>query len=235
MKKMELMRDRWAYLRRGLFRNVEPQVELAAVTQPVGRFKDLCTTESLSAFTSRVCWESRGGDIEKDITLNRNLIKRGHTTPLQAVEYVFYIDGTTKTLQAQWTRHKIGVGWVYRSTRYVPAEQNRFVYPAYDYIDDEEAVKSLLANDETHAKKAIEDYSLRKELGASKEDSRRIMPVMFNTTCFFFTNARALRNIFILRLDKAAEWEIRRLCQMMLNIVLETTPSLFEDFVQEGG
>lgn len=34
-----------------------------------------------------------------------------------------------------------------------------------------------------------------------------------------------------LRLPKDAEWEIRRIAVMLYNLVLEATPSLFEDIV----
>lgn len=223
------MKDCWRDLRKDLFRNIEPSVELVAVTTPVGRFQSLCTTETLPAFTSRACRESMGSK-EDDLQLNGNLIKLGHTTPLQAVEFVFLVEGTSKSVQAQWTRHKIGVGWSYRSTRTVPADQNNFVYCTYDYIEDESAVRKLLAIDEGIAKNAIEQYRVKRELDATKQDSRKIMPVNWATTCYFYANARALRHLFELRLNKAAEWEIRRMTAMLWQIVMQKTPSLFKDF-----
>lgn len=149
------MLDRWKHLREGLFRSVEPNVELVAITQPVGKWKELCTLESLPGFTARQSHESKG-TLEDDLALNRKLVTWDppHTTPYQAVEYIFNVTGTSKSVQAQWTRHKIGVGWIYRSTRYVEASGNRFVYCTYDYIDDEEAVRRLLAIDEEIAKKS---------------------------------------------------------------------------------
>jgi len=227
------MIDRWKHLRKNLFRAVEPEVKLVAITQPVDEYSNLCTSETLPAFTARESHESKG-TIEDDKRLNRKLLSLDppHDTPLQAVTFVFYVKGVTKSLQAQWTRHKIGVGWTFRSTRYVPADENKFVYPTYDYIDEEEKVRKLLTLDEEMAKKAIEIFGLKRSLGATKEDSRRVMPVEFATSCFFYVNARALRHQLHLRLRKAAEWEIRRLTQMLFDICMKWTPSLFEDLTE---
>jgi len=222
------MIDRWRHLREGLFRAVEPSVELVAITQPVNKWKNLCTPETLPGFTARQSHESKG-TMQDDIRLNKDLIRWDHTTPFQSVEFVFNVTGTTKSLQAQWTRHKIGVGWIYRSTRYVSAGGNNFVYCTYDYIDDEETVKKLLVIDEEVAKRAVEIFEKKISLGASKEDARKIMPVFFATNCYFFANARALRHLFKLRLAKNAEWEIRRMARMMFDVCMEWTPSFFED------
>lgn len=227
------MKDKWKYLRKGLFRAVEPKVELVAITQPVGRYKDFCTSESLPAFTARASHESEGALLEDDIILNRNLIKLGHTTPFQALNFVFYVRGITKSLQNQWVRHKIGVGWTFRSTRYVSADQNNFVYCTYDYINDGEIVKQLLALDEARAREAIKVFEEKRRLGATKQDSRKVMPVFWETPCFFYANARALRYMFFLRLTRQAEWEIRRMSRMMLEEVMKWTPSCFEDIYQK--
>lgn len=224
--------DKWKNLRKNLFRAIEPEIKLVAITQPVVEYKNLCTPETLPAFTARISHESKGTR-EDDISLNKILIKLGHDTPFQAVQSVFYFSGVTKSLQAQWTRHKIGVGWTFRSTRYVPANQNYFVYNTYDYIDDEEKAKQLLKIDEEIAKKAIESFDKKMTLGSTKQDARKIMPVFWATSCYFYVNARALRHLFKLRLDKAAEWEIRRMAVILFDICMKVTPSLFEDFKEQ--
>lgn len=220
--------DRWKHLRKNLFRSVEPEIKLVAITQPTDEYKDICTSETLPAFTARASHESKGTK-EDDIRLNKVLIKLGHDTPLQAVGLVFYIGGVTKSLQAQWTRHKIGVGWTFRSTRYIPASKNCFVYNTYDYINKKEKVERLLKIDEAVAKQSIDLFEKRTSLGATKQDARKIMPVFWATFCYFYVNARSLRHLFKLRLDKAAEWEIRRMTAMLFDVCMESTPSLFED------
>jgi thymidylate synthase (FAD) len=204
---------------------------LVAITQPVGRFKELCTPETLPGFTARISRESKG-TMEDDKRLNRDLIKLGHTTPLQGLNFVFWVDGITKTLQNQWVRHKTGIGWVFRSSRFVPGAKNRFVYSTYDYIDDPRKVEENLRESEAANKEAIARYERKRKLGATKEDARKVMPVEYNTPCHCYVNSRELRHIFSLRLKKDAEWEIRRLQKILLDLVMEWAPSLFEDFAE---
>ncbi len=237
-----LFKDPWKDLRLGLFRNVEPRVKLIAITQPVRELAEKgVTPETIPAYTARHCYESFDkynddptNNHSHDLKLTKSLILRDHQTPLQALSYVFDVFGTTKSLQAQWTRHKIGVGWSYRSTRFVEASGNEFVYNAYDYIQDEEAVKKLLSIDESINRRAIEVYGEKRELGATKQDARKIMPVQFATHCSFFANARSLRHLFNLRLDKHAEWEIRRMSAMMLDELMLHTPEVFRDIYDDA-
>ncbi len=239
----KLSPDRWKELRKfmDLFRAVEPSVELIALTQPLKRLSSQgIKSETIPAYTARHCWESYDkynedpkNNYEQDKGLTKSLIKREHTTPLQAVNYVFDVLNTSKSLQAQWTRHKIGVGWSYRSTRFVEASGNNFVYNTYDYIENKEDVMKLLRIDEEVAKRAVEIYGKKRELKATKQDSRKIMPVEFATNCSFFANARALRHLFNLRLEKHAEWEIRRMAAMMLEEVMKYTPIIFEDIYEK--
>jgi len=164
------------------------------------------------------------------LRLNRQLIKIGHHTPLRSVQLVFEFSGVSKSLQAQWTRHQAGVAWTFRSTRYVPANQNNFIYSTYDYIDDAEKVRELYRIDEEVAKTAIANFDRKRALGASKEDSRKTMPVIFATAGYVYVNAQELRHMFKMRLAKDAEWEIRRFIRMMFDVSVQCMPSLFEDF-----
>ena len=232
-----IVNDPWKDLRKDVFRNTEPSVKLIAITQPLEDLaKQGVTPETLPAYSARHCWESnekysddpkKNNEIDKKLTVN--LIKMGHDTPLQATNFVFDVQGVSKSLQAQWTRHKIGLGWSFRSTRFVEASANKFVYNTYDYIKDEKTVKELLALDVEQAKSAIEIYDKKRALGATKQDSRKVMPVAFATHCAYFANARAMRHLFKLRLDSHAEWEIRRMCAMMLDELMKYTPAIFED------
>jgi thymidylate synthase (FAD) len=60
------------------------------------------------------------------------------------------------------------------------------------------------------------------------------MPVGWSTAAYVYVNARSLRHFFELRLEKSAEWEIRRLAYLMFNDVMSIAPTLFEDLIDEG-
>ena len=221
--------ERWRELRQELFRNEEPLVKLVGMTAPTAEFAAAgITPETLPAYTGRQSHES-AGTYEDDLSLNRKLIKWGHQTPLEAAQFVFHVSGVSKSLAGQWTRHRIGIGWTFHSTRYVKANKNCFIYPALEYIDSEETVKEVYAVFEAEHKRVMEVYEKLSALGVRNQELRRLMPVGWSTSAYVYTNARSLRHFFGLRLENSAEWEIRRLAFLMFNNVMDQAPSLFED------
>ena len=217
--------NKWEHLRLPLFRNEEVGVKLVALTKPVD---DSMSTESLPAFTARQSHESNGTH-ENDLQLNQKLIAWGHTTPLEAVQFVFHVSGISKSLAGQWTRHRAGIGWTFRSTRYVSAGENKFIYPALEYIDNESKAKEVLGLYEKANEMAVNNYNLIVSAGVKNQEARRIMPVDWSTSCYCYINARSLRHFFDLRLSPYAEWEIRRLAYMMFNVSVDLCPTIFKD------
>jgi thymidylate synthase (FAD) len=54
-----------------------------------------------------------------------------------------------------------------------------------------------------------------------------VLPLATTTNLALTANARALQNFFALRLDKAAQWEIRELAEKIQEIVRGYCPSAF--------
>jgi thymidylate synthase (FAD) len=149
------------------------------------------------------------------------------------VQFVYYVTGVSKSLAGQWTRHRIGIGWTFRSTRYVKANKNLFIYPAMEYIESEDQVRKVYEAYDREHKHAMEVYEELQSLGVRNQELRRLMPVGWSTAAYVYVNARSLRHFFELRLEKSAEWEIRRLAYLMFNDVMAMAPSLFEDLIPE--
>lgn len=200
---------------------------------------------ALAAGTSYGSKEKLENDPDRAIKLNKKLIELGHHVPLEIVTYVFNISGISKACGAQLSRYR-HTGHVSASRRY-QQQKPAFVYPMLSYIKDKDSASTLLTQMEivyqkTHAiyqlmrgesdcvenNAQIQDY-LKHNNPIHKEDARLIMPVASATERTWWCNARELRHIFSQRLAKDAEWEIRRLAQMLFNIVYPLTPSLFED------
>jgi thymidylate synthase ThyX len=66
-----------------------------------------------------------------------------------------------------------------------------------------------------------------------KEDARFVIPVSTATERSWWINMRAFRDFLRLRLAPDAEWEIRRLAQIMFNMVYPLMPSLLEDIKEK--
>jgi thymidylate synthase (FAD) len=258
------MPDPWKDLREDCFGNVEPRVKLEGITTPleypddsdrpgsigdspgVGALvekREIEIMPALAAGTSYGSREKLEGDLERALKLNRNLIKLGHHTPLEAIQMNFHISGISKACGAQISRHRVGQGHVSASRRF--QEQGpRFVYPMLAYLREEETVRMWLQKLSDVNKNAYESYMEMRGRDTDqtdkavdqylhKEDARMAIPVSTATERSWWINVRALRDFFRLRLAKDAEWEIRRVAQMMFNISCPLFPSLFEDIYEK--
>ena len=222
------MIDPWKEIRKGCFGNVEPSVELIAKTEPLGDFD----IEELPALSASISYGSEVKGIWGAKKLNQQLIQKLHLTPLESVSFNFLVSGISKACGAQLSRHRIGQGHVSLSRRYTK-QKSSFIYPLFDYLEDEATVRHLYQVISDTNRSALSSYKNLLDNDAKKGDARLVMPVSVSTERQWWINARALRDFFRLRLDLAAEWEIRRLAYMLLDLVYMLTPSLFEDIYEK--
>jgi thymidylate synthase (FAD) len=231
--------DPWKQLRSECFGNVEPEVVLEAVTVPLDNLNKPSDSrdfwdpiETMPAWSAAISYGSRekmAHDLERRKSLNRKLIDLGHLTPIESLQFNFRVSGISKACGAQISRHRIGQGHVSSSRRF-QSQGVAFVYPILNYITEEKIVKETLDKLSQNNRRAYELYDdLRNSSKLHKEDARRSIPVASSQERIWWINARALRDFLRLRLPRDAEWEVRRIAVMLYNIVMEVTPSLFED------
>jgi thymidylate synthase (FAD) len=227
------VQDPWKELRTKCFGNEEPTVELVAYSLPIGKYKNR-SVEELPAISAAVSYGSSIDTIDQSRKLNHQLIHKQHLTPLEACQFNFYVKGISKICGAQLSRHRIGQGHVSSSRRFRRQEMS-FVYPMLNYLTDEREVKQIYELMSLSNQHAFEQYLVLKgrHTGIKKSDARYIIPASTATMRHWWVNARSLTNFFRLRLAPDAEWEIRRLAEMILVIVNEITPSLFSDIAGE--
>jgi thymidylate synthase (FAD) len=77
---------------------------------------------------------------------------------------------------------------------------------------------------------ARETYGRLKELGIPNQDARFILPNAATSEIVVTANFREYRHIFDERCSIAAQWEIRRICCGMLEILQQHAPSVFGDY-----
>lgn len=85
-----------------------------------------------------------------------------------------------------------------------------------------------LADDLQQEFAGVADKTLRRKM--AREAARSVLPNATETKIFLTANVRALRHIFELRGDQAADAEIRRVAVAMLRAVQPEAPELFGDF-----
>lgn len=157
------------------------------------------------------------------------LMNMGHESVLEHVTFSFGVEGVSRVLLAQLTRHRIA-SFSVQSQRYVSYE-NGFGYILPDSIAalGKDAVQQYQKQMDT-----IEGWYVdwQKKLGKgekSNEDARFVLPNACETRLVVTMNVRELRHFFSLRMCNRAQWEIRKMAEEMFRICFETAPALFAD------
>ena len=183
----------------------------------------LCYSKtSISGLSERVSAQDQSSFIDR-------IMHMGHESVLEHASFTFGIEGVSRVLLAQLTRHRIA-SFSVQSQRYVSYE-NGFGYIIPPRIEalGEEAVKKF--SDQMNI---IEEWyrEWQKCLGLgerSNEDARFVLPNACETRLILTMNVRELRHFFALRMCSRAQWEINALATQMHRLCLGTAPALFAD------
>ena len=201
--------------------------------------------EKVVAAAAKMCYSKSGPeDIMNNLTpenttkfLDR-LISMGHESPIEHITFTFGIEGVSRALLAQLTRHRIA-SYSVKSQRYV--EEDKFSYIVPPEIEkDEKALKTYNKTMDTILNSYNELteilYNIHKETMDEKaarkkaiEDARFVLPNACETKLVMTFNARSLLNFFSERCCDRAQWEIRAMADEMLKIVKEVAPVIFKN------
>ncbi|MBQ7129065.1 MAG: FAD-dependent thymidylate synthase [Clostridia bacterium] len=170
----------------------------------------------------------------------------GHESPIEHASFTFAIEGVSRALLAQITRHRIA-SYSVQSQRYV-AEKN-FEYILPPEIEKEPKAKEIFLNSmakshedylkisEILSEKYFKDFisagldetlAKRKAQKKAIEDARFVLPNACDTKMVATFNARSLQNFFRHRCCNRAQWEIKELACEMLKLVKQVAPNLFK-------
>ncbi|SHI65853.1 thymidylate synthase (FAD) [Dethiosulfatibacter aminovorans DSM 17477] len=210
--------------------------------------------EKLVAAAAKLCYSPLSGDeimndldeenTEKFINM---LMKLGHQSPVEHINFSFAIEGVSRTLTHQLVRHRLA-SYSQRSQRYVTEGQFQYIIPpeieknsaasakfieameydqkVYDEITDllyEGNYKRLVGEgkSENAAKSAAEKKAI--------EDARYVLPNACETKIMVTMNARNLIHFFSVRCCNRAQWEIREMASQMLREAHAAAPNIFSN------
>jgi thymidylate synthase (FAD) len=160
---------------------------------------------------------------EKQRELISRVIESGHGSTIEHVVFTFAITGVSRTLSHQLVRHRAGVAFDQQSQRYVSYKKGASTMLPGTIADADPA---LLERYEEQVEGALELYTEMVEAGIPGEDARFVFPNATRTNLVMTTNLRALIHMSGLRLCTMAQWEIRRLFQLIRHEVFATSPFL---------
>ena len=223
---------------------MDPKVTLLAYTP---------NPEQTVAMAAKLCYSASGIENirdglteEKTASFVDMLNEIGHASPTEHASFTFGIEGVSRSLLAQITRHRIA-SYSVQSQRYVAEAQFEYVIPPeiernpaakeiflrameedqkqYDRLTElltEQAYQSMIADgmEESAARRASKKKAI--------EDARFVLPNACCTKMVCTFNARSLENFFAHRCCNRAQWEIRSVAEQMLMLCLEVAPNLFK-------
>lgn len=138
----------------------------------------------------------------------------------------FFFEGISRACTHQLVRHRLA-SFSQESQRYVSldkGEWNAVVPPAFI---DNEAAQAKLGEAWDYLQ---EVYLELRQMGIRKEDARFLLPNATETRIVTSMNFAAWSHFLWLRaVDKAAQWEIRRLGQLVLEMLYPIAPDVFQE------
>ncbi len=189
------------------------EVELIAITP---------NPEKVIEEAGRTCYlsfDKIGANSAEDFI--HRLIKLGHESPLEHAYATFRIKNCSRAMTHQLVRHRL-MAVSQQSQRYVNEEQFEYVMPEAmpeefiaDYHNDMETIQKM--------------YAKWRDRGLKKEDARFVLPNACTSEIVVSADFREWRHIFQMRMSKKAQWEIRKACTMIYEILKENAPNCFDD------
>jgi thymidylate synthase (FAD) len=161
-------------------------------------------------------------DPAKQQKLIQGVIESGHGSTIEHVVFTFGISGVSRTLSHQLVRHRAGVAFDQQSQRYVTFKGASTMLPA----SIEEADDDVRAAYEAQIENSMGLYGDLVQAGIPAEDARFVFPNATRTNLVMTTNLRALIHMSGLRLCTMAQWEIRRLFQLIRHEIFQVSPFL---------
>ena len=192
--------------------------------------------EEVVALGARLCYsKARVDDLltrveAKDQTdFVHKIMGMGHDSVLEHASFTFGIEGVSRVLLAQITRHRLA-SFSVQSQRYVSYESGfgYIVPPKIEALGDEAVAEFEQQMDTLHQWYTEWQQKLGTGEGGN-EDARFVLPGACETRMMVTMNVRELRHFFSLRMCSRAQWEIRALANEMHRLCMEVAPALFEN------
>src|SRR5688500_4015986 len=157
---------------------------------------------------------------DKQQDLIRRVIESGHGSTIEHIVFTFAISGVTRTLSHQLVRHRAGVASAEQSQRYMNYKRPSSAVPGSLTAAPPEMRDRFVAEMDD----SLAFYGEMLEAGIPGEDARFVMPNATRTNLIMTANLRSLIHMSGLRLCTMAQWEIRRLFQLIRHEIFEVSP-----------
>lgn len=197
--------------------------------------------EEVVAMAAKLCYSSadiqelqEGIQAKDQSGFLKKLMDMEHLSPVEHASFTFGIEGVSRSLLAQITRHRIA-SFSVKSQRYVSERTsdgetfNYIIPPTIRELGEEyvEKYQSQMKQIQLWYDEWIDALGDSGE--SANQDARFVLPNAAETKMLVTMNARELLHFFSLRCCNRAQWEIRTLAKEMLRQVKKVAPNLFRN------
>lgn len=207
------------------------RVEMIAHTRDALRVLWTSARTCYSAMAPDTLWEQEPTE-EDMLRLIRKIMFSQHFSVIEHATATFAVTGVSRSLLAQYSRHRIGVSLSVQSQRYVSeaSGKNGGLFDAVmpPRIQENPEARSRF---DAYLRDAQAAYDDLLQAGIPKEDARFVLPNAAATNFVTSVNYRSLLDLYRKRVvTPGAQWEIRELVRSMAALLVEREPWMEEFF-----
>ena len=191
--------------------------------------------DEVVALGARLCYAQADVDALRERVQARDqrgyvegVMARGPLSVTEHANFTFAVEGVSRALLAQLTRHRIA-SFSVQSQRYVSMADgfDYVVPPSIAALGEEERREFEGEMAQMHTWYLRWQEKLGGAGEAANQDARFVLPNACATRLVVTMNARELLHFFELRCCNRAQWEIREMAWQMLALCKEAAPALF--------
>lgn len=206
-------------------------------TLKVALIRHTLSPEEVVALGAKLCYsKARIGDLAQRVeaadqtAFCEKILSMGHESVLEHATFTFGVEGVSRVLLAQLTRHRMA-SFSVQSQRYVSYEKGfgYVVPPQIRALGPEAEERYHGQMQQMHEWYIQWQQELGKKGESSNEDARFVLPGACETRLMLTMNVRELRHFFSLRMCNRAQWEIRAMATEMHRQCMAVAPALFAD------
>lgn len=200
----------------------------------------------LIEMAGRVCYDSYSKG-RSSAAYHEHIKEVGHGSVAEHATISFYIEGISRGCLMELTRHRAGVAFSVRSTRFVDESESEWVWhplieQSYDWENASGDVRALEGQAKRLYAELVENVTgMLHDQGVDKTTARKqargaargVLGNALPTALIFTANIRALRNVLEQRASPAADAEIRLLAGAIFEAALEVAPEYLSDYRRE--
>jgi thymidylate synthase (FAD) len=182
---------------------------------------EIVNTEA-SKYFGKVAKDGQGGT-EAD-RLIRHIINSGHTSTMEHINFTFAIEGVSRSLLAQLTRHR-HFSYSVQSQRYVKfGSEDKS--QGFDFVTPHSVKEKDITMIFEDFMEFIQDaYDKLREAGVPAEDARYLLPNAATCNLVFTGNLRSILEFCSKRGNGThAQWEIQELAELIKEEVVKVEP-----------